>query len=192
MWNVLENKVPTQDNLQKRCKQGSSQCSLCKADNESVEHIFLHFNLGSEVWVECRRLASIYIIWDGRNIKEAWTSWHSSRVVKDWKALPLIIIWGIWLARNSTIFYENPMVPDISASQSIRILTNYLILGRTPKARTSLALEIDKSLPQGFFASACQNNSCRGGAMLFLTENHFFLCLQDWGKAQTILQILRV
>ena len=42
MWCVLENKAPTWDNLQKRCFQGLGWCDLCKADGESIIHLFLH------------------------------------------------------------------------------------------------------------------------------------------------------
>jgi hypothetical protein len=35
MWLVLSNKVPTRDNLQKRCRSRLGRCPLCKDDNES-------------------------------------------------------------------------------------------------------------------------------------------------------------
>lgn len=56
MWNVFENKVPTWDNLQKRNKQGLGWCPLCGVENDSVDHLFLRCNFGSEVWEECKRL----------------------------------------------------------------------------------------------------------------------------------------
>ena len=35
-------------------------------------------------------------------------------------------------------------------------------------------MEIDKTDLWGFFDGAAQNNSCGGGALLFLSETHFF------------------
>ena len=36
-------------------------------------------------------------------------------------------------------------------------------------------MELDRSLPWAFFDGATQNNLCVGGAMLYLTESHFFV-----------------
>ena len=45
---------------------------------------------------------------------------------------------------------------------------------RAGRARRILALDIDRSLPWAFFDGEAQNNMCGGGAVLFLTDSHFF------------------
>ena len=34
-------------------------------------------------------------------------------------------------------------------------------------------MELDKSMPWGYFDGAAQDNICRGGALLYLSETHF-------------------
>ena len=43
-------------------------------------------------------------------------------------------------------------------------------------------MELDKSVPWGFFDGATQNNSCGGGALIFLSETHFFELVVGLGE----------
>jgi hypothetical protein len=46
-------------------------------------------------------------------MKEAWKGWASNVMLSvNLKSLPLIINWGIWLARNNTIFLGKSIVPE--------------------------------------------------------------------------------
>lgn len=40
-WDILENKVLTWDNLQKRTFEGLGRCALCRIASESGLHLFL-------------------------------------------------------------------------------------------------------------------------------------------------------
>ena len=44
--------------------------------------------------------------WEGRSVVDAWEVWWQESLEENWKALPLLIFWGIWLARNWVIFNE--------------------------------------------------------------------------------------
>jgi hypothetical protein len=58
--------------------------------------------------------------WQGTSVEECLRLWSldSESTFKDLKGVPLIISWGIWLARNAGIF-ENKCVPPIqSATQA--------------------------------------------------------------------------
>jgi hypothetical protein len=44
---------------------------------------------------------------------------------KNIKSLPLIMNWGIWLARNATIFRDKPSLPEILVIQGLRILEHF-------------------------------------------------------------------
>jgi hypothetical protein len=90
------------------------------------------------------------------------------------KALPLLVIWGVWLARNSIIFNEKPMVLERTATHSLAILSSFPQESGTVKIRNIQEEEIDITRPWGFFDGASQNNRCGGGAILFLSESHFF------------------
>lgn len=85
-----------------------------------------------------------------------------------------MVIWGIWLARNSTIFSDKAVSPEVTAAKSISILVAYPQKSKKPKVRNLSIVEIDKSRPWGFFDGASQNNLCGGGALLYLSDDHFF------------------
>jgi hypothetical protein len=56
VWKILENKVPTWDILHRRQFHGPSWCSLCRAQGELVDHLFMHFPFTTSVWVESSKL----------------------------------------------------------------------------------------------------------------------------------------
>ena len=62
-----------------------------------------------------------------------------------------MVIWGIWLARNSTIFSDKAVSPEVTAAKSISILVAYPQKSKKPKVRNLSIVEIDKSRPWGFF-----------------------------------------
>jgi hypothetical protein len=41
VWSILENKLPTWDNLQNKQFNGLGWCSLCKREAEIVVHLFM-------------------------------------------------------------------------------------------------------------------------------------------------------
>jgi len=174
MWCILENKVPTWDNLQKRNMNGPGWCCLCRNGEESISHLFLQCRFVDEVWKECSKISSFHFRWDGLEVEQAWKNWVSNPANKDVFPLPLIVIWGIWLARNSVIFKDKTIPSESVAVKSISILAAYPQISSIPKTKNLSLMEIDKSRPWGFFDGASQNNLCGGGAVLFLAEDHFF------------------
>jgi hypothetical protein len=122
MWNVLCNKVPTWDNLQKRNFVGPGWCSLCKTDEESSTHLFLKCSYINKVWLEISKMLNLQCLWEGRNLEHSWQLWWENKFYKHLKALPLLVIWGVWLARNSIIFKGVTLPPEISAANSVSLL----------------------------------------------------------------------
>jgi len=174
MWCALENKAPTWDILQKRSFQGPGWCVLCKRASESIDHLFLSCSFTVEVWKECSVLVGSPCLWTGASIGAAWEDWWGRTTVKKLKYLPLIVIWGIWLARNNAIFNDKPCLPEITAVQSVGIFKSLPEHLRAAKQRRVLEVEIDQSRPWAFFDGASQNNVCGGGAVLYLTASHYF------------------
>ena len=122
LWCVLENKVPTWDNLQKRGFQGSGSCVLCKA--ESVIHLFLTCPYCVQVWKECVKLLGLGLEcrWEGDSILLAWENWKKMESLEIMAALPFLVTWGIWLARNNLIFNGKACTPSITASMSCGVI----------------------------------------------------------------------
>jgi hypothetical protein len=119
MWNVLTNKVSTWDILQKRNNYGPWRCSLCKSEGESTLHIFLECQFIKDVWIEVSRHLKHRCSWNGLSLEQAWQDWWSNRENKVFRALPLLIIWGVWIARNTLIFNESPW---LQKSQQLKVL----------------------------------------------------------------------
>lgn len=71
MWCLLENKIPTWDNLQKRQKEGPSWCTLCKNVEESMAYMLLSFPFIMKIWVEFKLKTDIATKWHGESFLEA-------------------------------------------------------------------------------------------------------------------------
>ena len=122
MWHVLENKAPTWDNLQKRRFHGPGWCSLCKGAAESMVHLFLFCQYVIAVRKECSKIFGLTCYWRGDNILLAWEEWRRIVLIDSMKALPLLVIWGVWIAHNNLIFSEKCCTPDLTASLACGIL----------------------------------------------------------------------
>jgi len=182
MWCALENKAPTWDNLQKRTFQGPGWCVLCKRDLESIHHLFLSCPFSLEVWKECSILVGSPCQWSGESIGAAWEDWWRRNTQQKLKFLPLLVIWGIWLARNKAIFMDKPSLPAITAIQSHGILQSLPEHVRAANQRRVLEVEIDHTQPWAFFDGASQNNLSGGGAVLHLSDSHFFTISMGLGE----------
>ena len=97
-------------------------------------------------------------------------------------AVPLLVIWGVWLACNNSIFADKGCTPEITANVVGGILTAFPQHIRVKNQRDVLEVEIDKTVPWGFFDGVAQENRCGGGAILFLWEGHFFELTMGLGE----------
>ena len=71
-WCILKGKIPTWDILQSRFMHGPGRCTLCKADAESVNHLFLKCPESIKVWCEIGNILNKKLVWEGINIQEVW------------------------------------------------------------------------------------------------------------------------
>jgi ribonuclease HI len=114
--------------------------------------------------------------WAGPSIEQAWKDWCADSSYRRVKSLPLIVAWGVWLARNSSIFKDKTPTPDIIAAQALSILSHFPQEKEEGAIRIPPVVQIDHSLPWDYFDGASQNNNqiCGGGAILYLTKTHHF------------------
>jgi len=181
MWCVLENRAPTWDILQKRSFQGPGWCVLCKQDLETSTHLFLACPFSIAVWTECLRLVGMNLRWEGHTVNSAWERWWRNAPNANLKTLPLLVIWGIWLARNGAIFQERASIPEIVSAQAVGIFKALPVHVRAVKQKRELDTDLDKSHPWGFFDGAAQNDICGGGAVLHLSDSHYFTITMGLG-----------
>jgi hypothetical protein len=64
-------------------------------------------------------------VWEGGSTEEAFRIWYINKDMKKFRALPLNIAWGIWLARNLKLFEGHETLPLKCAIQSLNILNSY-------------------------------------------------------------------
>ena len=103
-WTNFENKTPTWDVLQHRNHHGPGWCSLCKDDNESISHLFIHCRFTEEVWKVLSAVYGKQFGWEGESVDLTWGSWLADRSLKSFSSLPVVVSWGIWIYRNRSIF----------------------------------------------------------------------------------------
>jgi hypothetical protein len=125
MWCLLRKKVPTWDRMKLRGLEGSGWCSLCKGEEETYFHLFLRCLFSIQSWRIVSSVMGSSYSWQGTSIEEAWKSWVQNPRNKRIKALPLLITWGIWIARNSVIFKSKDSLPDIIVAKSLAILAHF-------------------------------------------------------------------
>lgn len=169
-WCILKRKIPTWDLLQARYKQGPGRCSLCKSDSENISHIFLACPFVKTVWAEVGKLIGKRIEWEGRNVQEVWEKWW--RNYPGWKMrnLPPIICWGIWIARNRSIFMEKETTAESIAIQSSAILESIPDSEEGSNTRQIREEQIREGIPWAYFDGASQNNTAGAGMIIHLSK----------------------
>jgi hypothetical protein len=139
-------------------------------DMESCSHLFLNCPYIKEVWKDCSILVGVPCRWEGKTVGIAWETWWRTTPQKKFKILPLLVIWGVWLARNNLIFHDKSCTLEITSALSTSLSNVFSQHIRIAKQRMALELAIDNYKPWGFFDGVAQNDICGGGALLYLSD----------------------
>ena len=107
-------------------------------------------------------------------MEDAWKAWSSSSQTTQIRALLLLHMWGIWLARNKAIFLEKYSSPKEVARKGLDIISYFPQTKNNPNRRVIIPELLDKNTPCNFFDGASQDLKCGGGATLFLNPTHHF------------------
>ena len=156
-WCTLANKIPTWDHLQKRQIAGPGWGSLCKDNEESTNHLFLNCNFSKQVWEQSQHLLSSSSKWEGPTLEDAWKIWSTSPQTTRIRALTLLHMWGIWLARNKVIFHEESNSLEKVAQEGLDILSYPPKTKNSPNLRIIIPEQLDKNIPWDFFDGASQD-----------------------------------
>ena len=117
VWTAALGKCLTIDNLRKRKICILDWCYMCKCNSESVDHLFLHCPVVSELWdmvfglfgvswVMPLSVVRLFACWQGR--------FGRHRNGDIWKVVPLCMMWCLWKERNSRCFEDiERSMPDL-------------------------------------------------------------------------------
>jgi hypothetical protein len=75
--------------------------------------------------VEASKLNTDIGYWRGASFEEALKDRFKPITPKHLKALPILVAWGIWIARNTTLFWDDPRSPLRVVANCLSILDHF-------------------------------------------------------------------
>jgi hypothetical protein len=148
---------------------------LCRRCDESNTHIFLDRSISQEVWIVIERHLGNNHLWDKGTVSDCFCEYYSRPTLKEFWVLPILVVWGVWLARYASIFW-NKCHPSFKISQqALVIISSYKVDQVHNHPSLVVEVEIDKSIAWGFFYGACQepDKTCGLGLILHYSDSHF-------------------
>eukprot|EP00253_Pinus_taeda_P001922 PITA_01922 len=172
LWCLLKSKVPTWDILQKIFFIGPGRCPLCKADGETIIHLFTSCPVSIGIWGELTNMLNIRDHWELVSLDEVWRRWWINHPDNNLRNLLPIFFWGVWLTRNKCIFQDQAFSSTIVASNCATIYSSL------PPPKSNIApnrdspLIINENFPWAFFDGASQQNRAGAGLCIYLNNEH--------------------
>ncbi|GKV16403.1 hypothetical protein SLEP1_g27050 [Rubroshorea leprosula] len=118
-WQLLQDRIPTKSNLQRRgitTELEDGICALCEEEVEDSNHLFLRCKVAKWLWKACGKWWGISVNLEN----DCWKSFEQfgvwakeTRVKEGWDCIWNVVVWTIWLARNQKIFRDS----DINKSK---------------------------------------------------------------------------
>jgi hypothetical protein len=117
LWTASLGRILTTDNLRKRGIIIMDWCCMCKAGGESVNHLFIHCPVASDLWNMFFHLFGVLWVMP-KGVVDLLSGWNGpsgrSEVGKIWKMLPHCIMWCLWCERNARSFKgEETSIPAL-------------------------------------------------------------------------------
>jgi hypothetical protein len=109
VWTASLGKTLTLDNLRKRNIFVIEWCFMCKTSGESIDHLFLHCMVATELWRTILQLFGVEWVMPG-SVKDMLGSWRSQKgnrtLIPIWRMAPLCLMWCVWRERNARCFED--------------------------------------------------------------------------------------
>ena len=103
-WFLFLGKALTWDLLNHRGWEGPGRCYLCKGDVETNYHLGVDCPYTKTVWKEIEAKFNLQNFWVGDSLLSCLKKWVLNIKVKAFRALPIVVSWFIWKARNNSCF----------------------------------------------------------------------------------------
>ena len=108
------------------------------------------------VWKEVEGNLGFTNLWLKGSLIDNFKEWFDKRELKNFRAVPYLVIWGIYLARNSSIFEDKQTPPFQVIAQAVALLSSFQPAVKIRRPRRVGELTVDKSIPWSFFDGAYQ------------------------------------
>jgi hypothetical protein len=109
-WILIENKLNTWDNIQRKGWVGPNIFQLCFSDAKTMMHMFIKCSFTRQVWDRITLDQNLNIVWDGTTLPACHDYWSTRE--HNLKHLPSLGCWFICLDRNKKVF-ENGTHPQV-------------------------------------------------------------------------------
>ena len=111
-WEAIWGRILTMDQLKRRGWILPSRCFLCKVEEESTNHVLIHYPKVAMIWHLIFALFGVQWVMPN-SIKETILSWSGSFVGKKrkkaWNATPLCLFWTLWKDKNRRVFEDTKL-----------------------------------------------------------------------------------
>ena len=122
-------KILTNDNLIKRRVVLVNWCCLCKANGESIDHLFIHCSLAKQLWDTILTLFGVHWVMP-RQLQDLISCWPGAlgryRHAEIWKVVPHCLMWSIWREHNLRTFEGRELSPHDLQSLFFRMLFDWI------------------------------------------------------------------
>jgi hypothetical protein len=171
----------TWDILQKRGWKGPGYCSLCKADNESINHIFIICPFAKAVWNALTQDLNLKRSWMGVTLVECMKNWTKDKSVPSY--LAAYAMWYIWQERNKTLFEDiKPSVKTVL----YKILAHPLCKTTNPKDKLpkDIMIDVDLNTTLAWFDGAAKSDGsmCGAGGIIKVQKETVYKWKLNCGK----------
>jgi hypothetical protein len=125
-WLALQNRLWTDDRLQKRGWPNYVLCPFCKQTTESTDHLFVNCRFTVRIWEHIKEWLGLHGIsprqWAGLNIKEWWSLLAEGATPhrKALASLTLLTVLEIWNEHNTRVFH-NKQSPSFVILDKIKV-----------------------------------------------------------------------
>lgn len=107
VWRVVHNCLPTPDNLQRRQVEVNSQCSICMAGEETLNHAIRTCPFARRCWKKTSLDTQTF---DGQS-----TAWRLAVVFENWTNNDVeifnMVAWSMWAHKNSVVWHDTFQTP---------------------------------------------------------------------------------
>jgi hypothetical protein len=92
--------------LESSPKRGTSKdlAYMCCVKKVMMNHLLISCECAKQVWVEIENTSRFRERWKGYSIVDYLKHWFVKKKLEEFKALPIISLWGIQISRSTCIF----------------------------------------------------------------------------------------